>query len=153
MDYAVQITTAHTVYTAAAPMRTVVKLSRGRLTGGWIYFPSGPAGLLHLKLLRVTHQFAPFDPQQDYSLDDVIAPLSLGFDLDQPPFQVTIATWNDSTTYDHTLTISLTLDPYFGKPLKRTFLTSLFRNSIFNPKPEKPEPPGQPKGPAAPSAR
>ncbi len=126
MDYSFQITTAHTVYTAAAPMRTVVKLSRGRLTGGWIYFPSGPAGLLHLTVLRATHQLAPFDPQQDYSLDNVIAPLSLGFDLDQPPYQVTVLTWNESTVYEHTLTVSLTLDPYFGIPPKRSFLTNLF---------------------------
>ncbi len=127
MDYAIQITTAHTVYTRAQPLYTVVKLSRGRLTGGWIYFPSGPAGLLHLAVLRASHQLAPVDPQEDYSLDDVIAPLSLGFDLDQPPYQLTILTWNDSAAYDHTLTISLTLDPFFGIPPKRSFLTSIFK--------------------------
>ncbi len=153
MDYAVKIDTEHSDYTRSAPKRTVLQMTRGRLAGGWIYYPSGPAGLLHLTILRAKHQIAPVDPQQNYALDDAIMPLSLGFDLDQPPFQLTIATWNDSTTYDHTLTISLTLDPYFGIPPKRSFLTSLFRKSIFNPKPGKTEPPDQPEAPAAPSVR
>lgn len=143
MDYLTTITTEHSTFTRSAPKRTVLELTRGRLSGGWIYFPSGPAGLLHAIILRASHQLAPVDREQSYRLDDVIANLSIGYDLEQPPFQVTVATWNDSIIYDHTLTVSLTLDPFFGKPPKRTFLSSLFRNSIFNNKPLKMEPPGQ----------
>jgi len=127
VDYLVTITTEHSTYTRSAPKRTVLKMSRGRITSGWIYFPSGPAGLLNLILLRASYQIAPVDPQQAYRLDDAIATLSPNFDLHQPPYQVTALTWNDSTTYDHTLTLSLTLDPFFGRPPKRSFLSSLLR--------------------------
>lgn len=128
MDYAVKIDTAHSVYTRAAPKLTTLQMSRGRLAGGWIYFPSGPAGLLHLIILRAKFQITPVNQHQSYALDDVMVPLHLGIDLDQPPYQITILTWNDSTQYDHTLTLSLTLDPFFGRPPRRPFLTSLFRS-------------------------
>ena len=31
-----------------APLETIVKLTKGRLCGAAIYFPPGPAGILHL---------------------------------------------------------------------------------------------------------
>lgn len=127
MDYIAHITTEHSTYTRANPKRTVIKMSRGRVTEGWIFFPSGPAGTLHLILLRASHQIAPVDSDQSYALDDVLAPLRPGYDLHQPPYQVTVSTWNTSIEHNHTLTISLTLDPFFGKPPKRPFLSSLFK--------------------------
>jgi len=130
MDYIAHITTEHSIYTRAEPKRTVLKMSRGRVTEGWVYFPSGPAGTLHAVILRASLQIAPVDRDQSYALDDVIAPLRPAFDLHQPPFQVTVLTWNTSTQYDHVLTISLTLDPFFGKPPKRPFLASIFNRQI-----------------------
>jgi len=130
VDYLATITTEHSTYTKAEPKRTTIKMSRGRITAGWVYFPSGPAGLLNLILLRASYQIAPVDPQQSYRLDDAIATLTPGFDLHQPPFQVTALTWNNSTTYNHTLTLSLTLDPFFGRPPKRPFLSSLFARKV-----------------------
>lgn len=147
MDYVTTINTEHSTYTRSAPKRTVIQMTRGRLTRGWIYFPSGPAGLLHATVLRASLQIAPVDREQSYCLDDVIATLSPEYDLDQPPFRIIIATWNDSTTYDHTLTISLTLDPFFGKPPKRAFLSSFFQKPIFNNNHVQPDPTDPPGGP------
>lgn len=36
---------------------------------------------------------------------------SIGIDLLEPPYQVEIVTWNDSTLYAHVLTVCLSLDP------------------------------------------
>ena len=127
MDYLYKVDTAHSTYTRNNPKRTTVKLSRGRITGGFIYFPSGPAGTLNLTVVRAGYQIAPVDPQQSYALDDCVIPISPGYDLDQPPYVLTLLTWNDSTQYSHTLTISFILDPFFGRPPKRPFLSSLFR--------------------------
>jgi len=79
-----------------------------------------------MALLRAAYQVAPVDPQQNYALDDAVVTLTPGFDLHQPPYQLTALTWNTSTLYDHTLTISLTLDPFFGRPPRRPFLSSIF---------------------------
>lgn len=90
---------------------TTIKLTRGRLTGGLIYFPSGPAGKLHFLARIGVHQIIPFNTGQNLRLDDCVFPLALGIDLLEPPYELDCITWNDSTLYDHALTIVLYLEP------------------------------------------
>jgi hypothetical protein len=94
---------------------TTIKLTRGRLTGGSIYFPSGPAGKLHFLARIGIHQIIPFNTGQNLALDDCVFPLSLGFDLVEPPFELNCETWNDSTLYNHSLTLVLYLEPLLDK--------------------------------------
>jgi hypothetical protein len=95
----------------AAPLTTTIKLTRGRLTGGSIYFPSGPAGKLHFRARIGEHQIIPFNTGQNIRLDDCTLPLSIGIDLLEPPYELLCETWNDSTQYDHVLTLVLHLEP------------------------------------------
>jgi hypothetical protein len=95
----------------ADPLSTIIKLTRGRLTGGSIYFPPGPSGKLHFIALIGIHQIIPFNTGQNLRLDDCVFPLSLGIDLLEPPFELICETWNDSTLYDHALTLVLYLEP------------------------------------------
>lgn len=90
---------------------TTIKLTRGRLTGGLIYFPSGPAGKLHFLARIGVHQIIPFNTGQNLRLDDCVTPLSIGIDLLEPPYELDCLTWNDSTLYDHALTLVLYLQP------------------------------------------
>jgi len=110
MDFLKYISTpANTKETA--PLSTILRLTKGRLTGGFIYFPTGPAGLLHFKAQIGVHQIVPFNTGEDYSLDGCLAPFHIKIDLLQPPFYVECITWNESTTYDHALTVCFFLDP------------------------------------------
>ena len=93
------------------PKITIAKLTRGRLVGGFLYFPSGPAGTLHFLLRTGVHQISPFNVGQSYALDDCVIPIHFGIDLPEPPFQIDLVTWNTSTLYTHTLTVGLFLDP------------------------------------------
>jgi len=93
------------------PLITTIKLTRGRLTGGSMYFPSGPAGKLHFIARIGVHQIIPFNTGQNIRLDDCVVPLSLGIDLLEPPFELDCETWNDSTLYDHALTLVLHIEP------------------------------------------
>ena len=93
------------------PLTTIVKLTHGRLTGGSLYFPSGAAGKLHFIALLGIHQIIPFNTSQNIRLDDCVFPLSLGIDLLEPPYELICKTWNDSTLYDHALTLVLYLEP------------------------------------------
>lgn len=95
----------------ADPLQTPIKLTRGRLTGGSIYFPSGPAGRLHFIARIGVHQIVPFNTGQNIRLDDATLPLSLGIDLLEPPYEIICETWNDSTLYDHALTLVLHIEP------------------------------------------
>jgi hypothetical protein len=93
------------------PLITTIKLTKGRLTGGSLFFPSGPAGKLHFIARIGVHQIIPFNTGQNLRLDDCVVPLSLGFDLIEPPFDLDCETWNDSTLYDHVLTLILNIEP------------------------------------------
>jgi hypothetical protein len=94
-----------------APLITTIKLTKGRLTGGSLFFPSGPAGKLHFIARIGVHQIIPFNTGENLRLDDCVVPLSLGFDLIEPPFDLDCETWNDSTLYDHVLTLILNIEP------------------------------------------
>jgi len=95
----------------ADPLQTTIKLTRGRLTGGSLYFPSGPAGKLHFLARIGEHQIIPFNTGQNVRLDDCVLPLSIGIDLVEPPYELLCETWNDSTLYAHVLTLVLHLEP------------------------------------------
>lgn len=110
MDFAKYISTpAGTAETA--PLITTLKLTKGRLTGGFLYFPSGPAGVLHFLARIGIHQILPFNSGENYRLDDVVIRFSLGIDLADPPYTVDLVTWNTSALYAHVLTVNFELDP------------------------------------------
>ena len=99
----------------ADPLQTTIKLTRGRLSGGSIYFPPGPAGKLHFLARVGVHQIIPFNAGQNIRLDDCVLPLSVGIDLLEPPYELLCETWNDSTLYAHVLTLILHLEPMIDK--------------------------------------
>lgn len=110
MDFVQYISTPKET-TESDPLITTIKLTRGRITGGSIFFPSGPAGTLHFLARIGIHQIVPFNTGQNLRLDDCVIPLSLGIDLLEPPYQIDCVTWNDSTLYAHVLTVVIHLDP------------------------------------------
>lgn len=117
MDFIYKINTPPNT-SADDPKITIAKLTRGRLIGGFLYFPSGPAGTLNCLAKIGVHQIFPFNVGQAYALDDCVTPMHFGFDLLEPPFQIDLITWNTSTLYTHTLTVGLFLDPLEKKGWK-----------------------------------
>lgn len=99
-----------------------VHLTRGRLTGGFLFFPSGPAGKLHFLARLCGHQMLPFSPGENYRLDDCVVPFSLEIDMLEPPFDLDIVTWNDSNNHAHALTVCFFLSP---APRKRHLIASI----------------------------
>lgn len=95
------------------PLVTRLKLTKGRLKGGFLYFPSGPAGTLHFLARIGIHQILPFNTGANYRLDNVKVQFSLGIDLSDPPYEIDCVTWNDSTVYDHVCTVCFFLDPKY----------------------------------------
>jgi len=129
MDYLRRITTEHSVYTEAKPKRTIMPMTKGRIVGGWIYFPSGPAGTLHIAVLRGIHQLCPIDPGNNYALDDCVVALFINLEINQPPLNLEVLTWNDSTTYNHTLTFCVFLDPFSDPRVRRTWIDRMLRKN------------------------
>ncbi len=110
MDFLAYISTPKN--TSETPGQVLkLNLTRGRLTGGFLYFPSGAAGTLHFVAKIGGTQILPFSPGQSYRLDDCVVPFSLGIDLLEPPFLIDCVTWNDSTSQAHALTVCFFLTP------------------------------------------
>lgn len=110
MDFLKYISTPANT-TEADPLKTPLRLTAGRLTGGFIHFPAGPSGVLHFIAKIGEHQVLPFNTGDNYCLNHATVPLHLDIDLFEPPYIIDLITWNDPTTNPHALTICLFLDP------------------------------------------
>lgn len=111
------------------PDITPLRLCKGRLSGGWIYFPSGPAGTLNFIARLGIHQILPFNTGESYRLDDCTVPFQLEIDLFEPPFEVDLITWNTSTEYPHALTVCLFVDPDIPQRRSLKSMKDLFKNA------------------------
>ena len=125
MDYIAYISTPITA-TEVSPQTTSIRLTSGRLTGGFLYFPRGPAGYLHFIAKIGAHQIAPFNVGQSYRLNSCVVPLHLDIDFFEPPFVIDCLTWNDSTLYTHVLTVGFFLDPWQKPRITKSIVRSLY---------------------------
>ena len=125
MDYVFYISTPF-ANKKANPLITPVRLSRGRLSGGFLYFPRGPSGLLHFIARIGVHQITPFNPDGSYRLNGCVVPLHLDIDFFQPPYHIDCVTWNDSASINHALTVCFFLDPYAKPRVAKGILKSLY---------------------------
>ena len=129
MDFITYIST-ETKFTESSPQTTPVRLTSGRLTGGFLYFPRGPSGYLHFIAKIATHQIAPFNVGQSYRLNGCVVPLHLDIDFFEPPFVIDCLTWNDSTTFPHVLTVGFFLDPFARPRTRKGLVKSLYNATL-----------------------
>ena len=126
MDFLLYISTP-VGKTELEPLKTPLTLTAGRLVGGFIFFPRGPAGKLHFIAKIGEHQILPFNTGQNYRLNGATASFHLCIDLDQPPFSIDCITWNDSTSLPHICNVV-----FFLEPSKKLRLLKNVVNSLFN---------------------
>jgi len=127
LDFVLYISTPKNT-SKADPLITSLKLTKGRLTGGFLFFPSGPAGKLHFIARMGRHQILPFNAGQSYRLDDCVVNFDLGIKLYEPPFIVDCITWNESTEYSHVLNVGFALEPDLKKQYDIDSLISELRD-------------------------
>ena len=111
MDYQIYISTPKDTE-ESSPLITTVHLTPGLICGGFLFFPSGPAGNLHVVIKRKLTQILPVNQGSNYALDDCVVPLHFNLPIYDHPVLLDICTWNDSSTYDHALTVGIFLDPF-----------------------------------------
>jgi len=128
VDYVCHISTPKNT-TESTPLITTLTLSRGRLTGGFLYFPRGPSGYLHFTAQVGIHQILPYNIDQSYRLNGCVVPLHLDIDFFAPPFSIDLVTWNDSATYAHVMTVGIFLDPY-AKPRRGKSIINSAVNAV-----------------------
>jgi len=125
MDYIAYISTPF-ANKKANPLITSLRLSKGRLCGGFLYFPRGPSGYLHFIARIGVHQIVPYNIDQSYRLNGCVVPLHIDIDFFEPPYIIDCVTWNDSASIDHALTVCFFLDPYAKPRTPKGILKSLY---------------------------
>jgi hypothetical protein len=102
---------------ASDPILETLKLDKGILEEGWIYFP---LGCVHKVLARIYHgqfQIAPMNRDGWLRGDGARVPIASKYDLTQAPYYLTIRACSPGTTYDHAITVHVGLNPvYVARP-------------------------------------
>ena len=110
MHYVYAITTPAST-TFANRQKTILALSRGRITRVDVQFPSGLQGLAYLVINRGLNQLFPTNPDGYYASSAETIWWPEDYDLSTDPFQLEAYTWNLDVVYQHTITVRVTLEP------------------------------------------
>jgi hypothetical protein len=93
-----------------AKQKTILKLTRGKITQIQVHFPSGHVGLTHIGLNSGLYQFLPTNPEATFSSSGETISITEDFVLDSGAFELEAWTWNDDAIYDHTITVRVQLE-------------------------------------------
>lgn len=110
----------------SAPAVAQVKLTRGTLTEIRVYFPPGPATLVHVQVLRALHTLMPANPDGELNFDDLMITSRLEYNLSGRPYEVTLRGWAPLAIFEHTITFQFEVMP-IKKETWQTFLADLFK--------------------------
>lgn len=97
------------------PYEQRVLLSRGRITQIRVFFPPGPATLVHVVVRHNLHQLIPANYDGTLNYDDIIVPVEMAYDLVDPPYEVRLIGWSPEAVYDHRITFAFDLQPITGE--------------------------------------
>ena len=87
--------------TEAACTRTTLKLTKGLITGVYIFLPPGSCGLLHFQAYDKGWTIVPFNPTEDIHGDNIDILLHYNYPLVEEPFEIVVRAWNDDDSYEH----------------------------------------------------
>lgn len=90
---------------ASAKQKTILPLSRSKIIGMMVQFPSGQVGLAHLALNVGLHQLFPTNPEASFASSAETVSWLEDYVLDIGSNQMEAYTWNLDTVYDHTITV------------------------------------------------
>jgi len=91
--------------------RTRLKIVTGIIHQVDIQFPTGVAATTHVQIADGFSQLWPSNPKEDFSGDGYTISFREEHEIKYIPFFLYIYTWNDSTTYNHTITVRLGILP------------------------------------------
>jgi hypothetical protein len=95
----------------ANPVITSLQLTAGTITDVEIQVPSGVVALAHIQLRVGLHQLFPSNPEADFATSNETIDWTEDIAMDQPPYQMTAWAWNADTTFPHTLTVRVVMQP------------------------------------------
>lgn len=91
--------------------RTRIPITAGIIVKGEIQFPNGCAGLVNVQVRHGNHQLWPLNREESIKGDGVIVFISEHYEIKRAEDYLDIMTWNTDDTYDHTVTVRITVLP------------------------------------------
>lgn len=91
----------------AAAVRESFDVHPGTAQQVGIEFPTGCAGLVHLRVLYQEQQVWPSNLDQDFSGDGALLVFPEDLSLDASPYTISLEGWSDDDTFNHTVTLRL----------------------------------------------
>lgn len=95
----------------ASPKSQTLKLSKGIITGIYIKFPAGCHSMVKARILYHEFLLVPLIRDEWVTGDDETVPTDTYFDLASAPYELKFMGCSPGTTYDHTVTIRVTVLP------------------------------------------
>jgi len=100
-----------------------MKVGKGRLKEVMLAFPPGCVGLAGIRLKRDGSHIFPRSPNQWYAWDNEVLKFNDDMVIDDNPLSFHIEGFNNDDSYDHTITISLTISDMQDNAFPLTFPT------------------------------
>ncbi len=89
----------------SAPVSQRMKLTEGVVTKVEMQFPSGCAGLAHVRIFDGGSQKWPTPPSTSIASDGHVVSIDENYELKGTDFELVAKCWNDDDTYQHTVYI------------------------------------------------
>ena len=96
---------------ATDPTIATIKIAHGIITKIMVRPRPGHAALAHCVILHHEHQIAPSTEGMDFAGDTFPIDWEEYYESYQPPYELKIKGWNDSTKYSHTFDIFVAILP------------------------------------------
>lgn len=95
----------------SSPYEQLARLTRGKLKRINVFFPPGPATLVHVVARHNLHQLAPANFDGDLNYDDTTIISELDYDLVDAPYEIRMVGWSPLAVFQHTITFSFDIVP------------------------------------------
>lgn len=100
----------------ASPLETRIDVVKGFIHHIDVVFPPGPSGLVGLRVLAGVFQIHPVSYGQWFVGDNIHFDHEVSFYLENPPYELTVQTYNVDTAYPHDVEV------WFGIVLEEEFI-------------------------------
>ncbi len=87
------------------------KLTKGTLTEVRVYFPPGPATLVHVTVNDGLVQLVPANPGGTLNFDDLMIASRLEYPVNKHPYALQVAAWSPEAVYPHEITVQFDMQP------------------------------------------
>lgn len=120
--------------TEANPTEAILKIAHGIITKFMVRPRPGHAALAHLVILHHEHQIAPSTEGMSFTGDTFPIDWEEYYESYQPPYELKLRGWNDSTLYPHTFDVFVAVLP--RKALIVNQIADVLKGffSLFSPK-------------------